>query len=49
MGYRRFFRPVMPNYSLPHPGVRQIRYFIFLKDILILALTPSAVRRRTWP
>jgi chromate transporter len=39
MGYRRFFRPVMPNYSLPHPGVRQIRYFIFLKDILILALT----------
>jgi chromate transporter len=39
MGYRRFFRPVLPNYSLPHPGVRQIRYIIFLKDILILALS----------
>lgn len=35
---RRFFRPVMPVYTLPQPGVRQIRYLIFLKDVLILAL-----------
>ncbi len=38
MAPKRFFRPMLLDYSLPHPGVRQIRYFIFLKDILLLAL-----------
>ncbi len=38
MGKKRFFQPMLLDYSLPHPGVRQIRYFIFLKDILLLAL-----------